>query len=218
MIPFDPSKMQFSELMRPRTLNDFFATEPVIAGFKHMIESGQIMSMIFSGPPGVGKTSMARTICESVGADALTLVGSSLTPKMREEMLSFVHTASLLGPKVCVIEEAEFVPRALQASWRSLIEDTAGNCRFLFTTNAIHKIDDALRSRMLHIDFSIERADKPKIIRHLMERYQAVLTEMHVPYNVALLRTIITDFFPDLRAIANQVEFEFVRQRSTPTA
>ncbi len=111
--------------------------------------------------------------------------------------------------KICFIDEADYLSKNSQAALRYVIERTSRNCRFLFTVNEITKVIPGIQSRMLAIRFDISIADRPKVQQRLLARYQKVLSEAGIRYDEARLREIVGIYFPDLRSIANRLEYEF---------
>lgn len=217
MSTIEDIKPDFEEVMRPQKLDDLFLPESVIARFKQMIEVKWIPDMIFSGPSGNGKTSAARIITEGIGADILPINGADLRRgRDWRSVKTFVFTYGLGGQKVVHVDDAEFVPPAVQAELRGVLEEPQVQARFLFTTNSIGKIDPAIQSRMTVFDFSIERNDRSIVVRKLLARYTEVLTGMKVPYDPIVLRDIITGEFPDLRQVAKEVEQEFLLRPPVP--
>jgi DNA polymerase III delta prime subunit len=114
------------------------------------------------------------------------------------------------GSKICFIDEAEYVSKQAQGALRKVIEDFSENCRFLFAVNDISKIISPIRSRLMPICFDILPAERPEAQRRLIERYETKFAELGIPLDKERLRQIVGIYFPDLRAIANKVEFEFV--------
>jgi hypothetical protein len=92
---------------------------------------------------------------------------------------------------------------------RHLIELAPNHCRFLFTVNNLAKINDALRSRMPQICFDIAYAERVSVIERLKARIEAKLYELGVQFDATRLSELVGIYFPDLRAIANKIEYEF---------
>jgi DNA polymerase III delta prime subunit len=113
------------------------------------------------------------------------------------------------GSKICFIDEAEFVSKPAQAALRKVIEDFSEYCRFLFAVNDVSKIIPAIRSRLMEVCFDIAPADRPEVQRRLIERYEIKLSEHGIPYDRDRLQQIVGIYYPDLRSIANRLEFEF---------
>jgi DNA polymerase III delta prime subunit len=111
--------------------------------------------------------------------------------------------------KICFIDEADYLPSKLQDGLRELIELAPNHCRFLFTVNNLAKINDALRSRMTQICFDIGPAERPTVIEQLKALYEAKLHELGIEFDSRRLSELVGIYFPDLRAIANKIDYEF---------
>jgi len=201
-----------SELLRPQQLSDLTLPQKEIDRLQKMIDSGNIMNMIFYGPPGLGKTSAARVIGDTANVTFVEVNAASiLGPKdLRRDMEGFATSMPMFGnSKLCLFDEADYISKQVQASLRHLVESTSDNCRFLFTANDIRRITEALRSRLKHISFDISSVDKSAVIERLVARYETKLGELGIQYEPQRLRELVGIYFPDLRSIANNVEFEF---------
>jgi DNA polymerase III delta prime subunit len=205
-------RVPLSELLRPRQLSDLTIPQRHVDRLQRMVETGNIMNMLFYGGPGLGKTSAARVIAESTRVDAIELNGSSLTgiDAMRNRIEPFATSMSFSGGvKFCFIDEADYLSKNAQASLRHLIENSWSNCRFLFTVNDVHKLIPAIQSRLMTVCFEISPSDTEDVLRRLRTRYETALDQCGIEYGRKRLNEIIGIHFPDLRAIANRVEYEF---------
>jgi DNA polymerase III delta prime subunit len=204
-----------SELLRPQQLSDLTLPQRDIERLKKMVRSGTIMNMIFYGRPGLGKTSAARAIIADLvtnaDADCYELNGSSGNGaadvrKIRDYALSGSLNS---GIKLCFIDEADFLSAQAQASLRYIVEKSSERCRFLFTANDANRFSEAICSRMRKICFDISPSDRAEVMERLIKRYQEVLPTLGIKYDEKRLREIVGIYFPDLRAISNEFEYEF---------
>jgi replication factor C small subunit len=207
-------KTLVSELLRPQQLGDLTLPQRVIDRLQRMIDSGSIINMLFYGQPGLGKTSAARVIMKALAPDGTPyeINGSSATgiDFVRDHIQRYASCVSMFGEaKICFIDEAEFVSKNAQASLRKVVEDFSDNCRFLFAANDISKIIPAIRSRLMEICFDIAPADRAAVQQRLIERYERKLAEFGIQHEQQRLTEIVGIYYPDLRAIANHLEFEF---------
>jgi len=199
-----------SERLRPQTLGDLTLSQRDIARLQKMIDTGSIMNMIFYGQPGIGKTSAARLIAQSTRNDTEINGSSDKRIDVLRSIKGFAATVAFNpGLKVCFVDEADHLPASTQADLRYVIENTSQNCRFLFTVNNVSKINSALRSRMKQICFDISPAGRSEVIDRLIARYETLLPELGIQFDSQRLKELVGIYFPDLRSIANQVEFEF---------
>jgi len=109
--------------------------------------------------------------------------------------------------KVCFIDECEYLSMNAQASLRGLIEK-CDHVRFLLTANDIKKMHPALKSRCLPLCFDVGPIEAPDVIARLMPRYQEKLRQLGCEIDARRLHEILCTSFPDLRAVANRLEFE----------
>ena len=207
-------KQLLSELLRPQQLGDLTLPQPDIDRLQKMVDNDQLMNMIFYGKPGLGKTSAAQIIMELSNTTTVMINPAALIRdgiKLQQPFERFATTWPPEGRpyKIMLIDEADGLPPLIQKSLRHLIELTYNNCRFLFTVNNIKIIDEALRSRMKEICFDIAPAQRPSVIAHLKTRYEARLSELGSKFDRQRLAELVSIYYPDLRSIANQLEYEF---------
>ena len=170
------------------------------------------MNMLFYGGVGSGKTSAARLFedCAEVtvfGCQFAQWDGSAV------ENVAFVRTdienyLSSTGFKIVVLDRADLVPPAAQQALPSVVEKMY-HCRFLFTVNHRSKIIPEIRSRLMPICFDIEPSDREEVHKRLIDRYESKLAECGILHDEQRLIEIINTNYPDLRSIAQKIEFEF---------
>lgn len=201
-----------SEVLRPKKLADLNLPSDTIESLERMAAKGSIMNLLFYGKPGIGKTSAARILTDLINADVhrVDASGGEAEAAVMKNIRIFHSSASLLcAPKVCFIDEADFLTKGIKGELRSLIERGSEHIRFMFTANEIEKFDEALKSRLLPICFDVARRDVDSVVDRMVERYYRILTEMGWTLDPKRLRDIVGNYFPDLRSIANKLQFEF---------
>jgi replication-associated recombination protein RarA len=204
--------LPLSEHFRPISLLDLTLPDHETACLQRMLDSGNVANMIFYGPPGTGKTSAARIIANEIDADVFNVDGANERSGkiILNDVPDFVRTMSMFGkPKLVVIDEGEFMTRKDQVSLRTTIEESYANCRFIVTTNDLKRIDRAIQSRMVSINFSVSLAGATDVVNRLTRRFAEKMDEMKRPYDLGQLRGIITMYFPDFRQTLNQIELRF---------
>ncbi len=215
-----------SELLRPRQLGDLTLPQHFIDRLQQMIDKKDFMNMLFYGQPGIGKTSAARIL--SKAATSGSMLKNTTTPETEQEFngssatgIDFVRTTITgfarsgwfgHGQKLCVIDEADYMSKAAQAGLRKVIEDYHQNCRFLLVVNDRSKIIDAIDSRLVAVCFDFMGADRDEAKERLFRRYVDVLTREDTPFDENRLIELIAIYYPDLRSIANAVDFAFCRR------
>ena len=203
-------KRLLNELLRPQSLADINLPNTTISRLEKMVASGFPMNMIFYGQPGIGKTSAARILIQN--SDFYELNGShnSGDKGMVNLIERFCSTMSLLGrPKVVFIDEADFMSKPVQDALRYTIEKVSNYARFILTANDNKKLTPAIKSRCVGICFDVVSKDRPEVIDRLVSRYQVRLEELGITVDPKRLQEIAAIYFPDLRAVANQIDFEF---------
>lgn len=204
------TKILLSELLRPRSIAELNLPPDLSISLQRMESSGSVMNLLFYGEPGIGKTSAARILIEKT--DVYTINGSfnNGDKTMLRGIEAFASTMSLVGrPKVCFIDEAEYLTKEVQAGLRYTIEKFSGSTRFILTANDFKKITPALRSRCAPICFDVAPKDRASVVGTMVARYEQRLSEFGYEYDPTRLREIVGIYFPDLRSIANQLELSF---------
>lgn len=202
---------------RPKTISECILPEELKRQFS-VIESasGQIQNMIFSGSPGLGKTTMAMIFCEIMNCEYMLLNGSNegrSIDTLRGTIAQFASTLSLEGKafKVVILDEADGMAHgsssAILDGLRSFMEDYSRTCRFIFTCNLINKIPPAIRSRCKVIDFTIPREEKPALAKQMAASCISILEKEGKQFNKIDVLTLVKNRFPDLRNIIENLQF-----------
>jgi replication factor C small subunit len=205
-----------SDQLRPQTLTDLALSEDLKRMLTGFVSTGTMMNLLFYGSPGIGKTSAARILLRELEADVLELNGSfnDGDKTMVKKIEMFSHSVSFEGrPRVCFIDEADFMPRTVQDPLRYIIEKTSGNCRFLLTANDPNRLTAAIKSRCAPISFDVSVKDRKTIIDQMVDRYEVRLQDCGVDLDRKRIYEIVSVYFPDLRSIANRFQMESVAMR-----
>jgi DNA polymerase III delta prime subunit len=198
------------EKYRPRTIQECILPEALKKTFQQYVQKNEIPNLILSGTAGVGKTTIAKALCEEVGCDYIMINGSdeSGIDTLRVKIKGFASSVSLMGGrKVIIIDEADYLnPNSTQPAFRGVIEEFAGNCSFIFTCNFKNKIIAPIHSRCSVIDFKLQNGQKVKMATLLLKRIKDILTKEKVEYEEKVLVELITKYFPDYRRIINELQ------------
>lgn len=200
------------EQYRPQTIEDCILPEQTKKTFKDFVLKGEIPNLLLSGPPGVGKTTVAKALCAELGADCYVINGSDegrFLDTVRNQAKNFASTVSLLSQskhKVIIIDEADNTGNDVQLLLRANIETFYNNCRFIFTCNYKNKIIEPLHSRCAVIDFSIKGKEKAKLAVKFLERLKNILDQNMIEYDEKVLIQLINSHFPDWRRILNECQ------------
>ena len=201
----------YVEKYRPQNIEDTILPQQYKDQFKEFVKQGEIPNLLLSGSAGCGKTTIAKALCNELGADFIVINGSDegrLIDTLRTKIKNFASTMSLQGgPKVVILDEADYISAdSVQPALRAFIEEFSSNCRFTFTCNYKNRIIPALHSRTTVIDFKITPAEKPKLAQQFMKRVKTILDTEGVTYDDKVIAELIMRFFPDFRRILNELQ------------
>jgi DNA polymerase III delta prime subunit len=198
------------EKYRPRKLEDCILPAEQKQIFEDMIAKGEIQNMLLCGSAGVGKTTVARALCEELQTDYIIINGSeeSGIDVLRTKIKQFASTVSFTGKtKVVILDEADYLnPNSTQPALRAFIEEFSANCRFIFTCNFKNRIISPLHSRCAVIEFKITKDDKPKIAAKFFNRIKFILQNENVETDLKVVAKVVEKHFPDYRRILNELQ------------
>ena len=198
------------EEYRPKTIDDCILPQSLKTLFQSFIEKGEVSNLLFSGTPGVGKTTVAKALCEQMNCDWIMINGSEEggIDVLRNKIKNFASTVSLSGgKKVVILDEADYLnPQSTQPALRGFVEEFHKNCRFILTCNFKNRIIEPLHSRFSNIEFRISPKDKGKLATKLFERVSYILKEQNIEYEEAVVAELIKKHFPDFRKLINELQ------------
>jgi DNA polymerase III delta prime subunit len=198
------------ERYRPRKVDETILSDDLKQVFNQIVATGQLPNMLFTGTAGVGKTTVARALCNELGLDYILVNGSEEgnIDTLRNKVKSFASTVSLQGGyKVVILDEADYLnPQSTQPALRGFIEEFANNCRFILTCNFKNRIIEPLHSRCSVYDFNIQRSEKPKIATAFYKRVVDILTTENVEFEPKALAILVEKHFPDFRRVLNECQ------------
>jgi len=205
----DDENILWVEKYRPKKIEDCILPEAQKKPFQEYVNRKEIPNIILSGSAGVGKTTVARAMCEEIEADYILINGSdeSGIDTLRVKIKGFASSVSLMGGrKVVIIDEADYLSPAAQAAFRGVIEEFSSNCSFIFTCNFKNRIIQPLHSRCAVIDFKLVNGQKAKMAAAFMKRVEYILKNENVEYDQKVVAELITKFFPDYRRVLNELQ------------
>jgi DNA polymerase III delta prime subunit len=206
------SEFLFCEKYRPQVIDDCILPDDTKKTFKEFVKKGEIPNLLLAGPPGVGKTTIAKALCNEIGADYYVINGSDegrFLDTVRNQAKNFASTVSLTGSskhKVIIVDEADNTTSDVQLLLRANIEAFYNNCRFIFTCNYKNKIIEPLHSRCAVIDFTIKGKQKAQLAGSFFKRLQAILDQERIEYDQKVIAELISRHFPDFRRVLNECQ------------
>ena len=206
------SEFLLTEKYRPQVIEDCILPNETKKTFKEFVEKGEIPNLLLAGPPGIGKTTIAKALCNELGADYYVINGSDegrFLDTVRNQAKNFASTVSLTGSskhKVIIIDEADNTGNDVQLLLRANIEAFYNNCRFIFTCNYKNKIIEPLHSRCAVIDFTIKGKQRTQLAGNFFKRLQHILNQEKIEYDEKVVAELVSKHFPDFRRVLNEIQ------------
>jgi len=200
------------EKYRPQTIEDCILPENIKKTFSEFLNKGEIPNMLLAGPPGVGKTTVAKALCNELGVDYYVINGSDegrFLDTVRTNAKNFASTVSLTSEskhKVIIIDEADNTTSDVQLLLRASIEEFQKNCRFIFTCNYKNKIIEPLHSRCAVVEFGIKGKEKQEVAAQFFKRIKFILDQEKIESENKVLVELINKHFPDWRRVLNELQ------------
>ena len=198
------------EKYRPRTVAETTLPNQLKDTFANIVNGGELPNMMFSGTAGVGKTTIAKALCNELGLDYILVNGSEEgnIDTLRTKIKQFASSISLQGGyKVVILDEADYLnPQSTQPALRGFIEEFSNNCRFILTCNFKNRIIEPLHSRCSVYDFSIPNEQKPQIAAAIFKRTTDILKAENVEFEPKAVAGVVEKYFPDFRRIINEMQ------------
>ena len=194
------------EKYRPSTLENYVGNENIKKSIAKYLDQNDIQNLIFYGPAGTGKTTLAKIIVKNLDCDHLYINASDERgiETIRDKVQGFAMVASFKPLKVVILDEADFLTIQAQASLRNIIETFSRTTRFIMTCNFVERIIDPLQSRC-HV-LKIVPPTKKDVARHL----SWVLDQEKIRYEMQDLVPLINQYYPDLRKCINTIQLSTI--------
>jgi replication factor C small subunit len=193
----------YVERFRPTTLETYVGNETIKDTIQKYLDQNDIQNFIFYGPPGSGKTTLAKIIVKNLDCDYLYINASDENgiDTIREKVKGFASTASWKSIKVVILDEADFITIQGQAALRNVIETFSRSTRFILTCNFIERIIDPLQSRC-HV-LKITPPSKMDVYNHLTWILADQLSLSYAPEDI---KNLIVKYYPDMRKMLNVLQ------------
>ena len=197
------------EEYRPRTIKDCILSDSLKKTFQQFVDNKELPNLLLAGGAGVGKTTVAKALCNELNTDFMVINGSeeSGIDVLRTKIKTFASTVSLSGErKVVILDEADYLnPQSTQPALRGFIEEFHNNCRFIFTCNYKNRIIEPLHSRCSVVEFKIN-GNRQKLAGQLLDRCVHILKENNIEHDKKVVAELIMKHFPDNRRVLNELQ------------
>jgi DNA polymerase III delta prime subunit len=198
------------EKYRPKTVKECILPERLKATFQKYVDDKAIPDLLLYGGAGVGKTTIAKALCNEVGCDYIVINGSEDNgiDVLRTTIRSYASTMSMSGGrKVIIVDEADYMnANSLQPALRSALEEFTKNCSFIFTCNNVKRIIDPLRGRFPEIEFKLKSTEKVDMAKQFLKKVEEILVLENITYKREVLIEFIKKYFPNYRKILTELQ------------
>jgi DNA polymerase III delta prime subunit len=178
--------------------------------FKGFIDNKHFPNLLLCGPAGVGKTTIAKVLCNALDYDFFLVEGSFIhrgIDALRNDVLSFISAISLTGNHKCVIfDEADNLTHDAQMALRNFIQKYSSFSSFILTANYPQKLLPELHSRCSVIEFIVPKDEKPFVARDFFKIATSILTKENIPFDKTVVAEFVLLHFPDFRRTLNELE------------
>jgi DNA polymerase III delta prime subunit len=211
MIESRDEQFLWVEKYRPQKIDDCILPESLKKTFKDYVAQGELPHFLLCGTAGVGKTTIAKALCNEIGAEFVILNGSDTgghIDTLRTTIKGFATSVSLTdAKKVIILDEADYLQaNSTQPALRNYMEEFSANCRFIFTANYKNRIIEPIHSRCAVIEFKIDSKEKQEIAAAFFKRATAILKQEGIEFDPKVVAELITKHFPDYRRILNEMQ------------
>ena len=198
------------EKYRPKTIDDTILPKKLKETFQKIIEGGELPNMLFTGTAGLGKTTVAKALCNSLNSDYILINGSEEgnIDTLRTKIKQFASSVSLSGDyKVVILDEADYLnPQSTQPALRGFIEEFSNNCRFILTCNFKNRIIEPLHSRCGVYEFNTSKKDMAPLCGEFLNRICKILEDEGVSHSRPAIADLLMKFAPDWRRVLNELQ------------
>ena len=198
------------EKYRPKNIVDCTLPQELKQQFHDVVATGELPNMLFTGTAGLGKTTVAKALCNELGLDYILINGSEEgnIDTLRGKIKQFASSVSLQGGyKVVILDEADYLnAQSTQPALRGFIEEFANNCRFILTCNFKNKIIEPLHSRCGVYEFNTSKKDLPKLAQGFYARLLYILSDNGIKHDEKSPIDLVMKYAPDWRRVLNEAQ------------
>jgi DNA polymerase III delta prime subunit len=204
------SEFLWVEKYRPKRISDVILPDNLKNIFIKIVENKEIPNMLFTGTAGLGKTTVAKALCNELELDYLIINSSEEgnIDTLRTKIKQFASTVSLQGGyKVVILDEADYLnAQSTQPALRAFIEEFSNNCRFILTCNFKNRIIEPLHSRCSVYEFNTTKKEMASLAGKFMARASHILTDEGIEFENKALAELIMKYCPDWRRVLNELQ------------
>jgi len=201
------------EKYRPKVIDECVLPAELKDTFTDIIKTGQLPNMLFSGTSGLGKTTVAKALCNMLDLDYILINGSEEgnIETLRGKIKQFASSVSLQGGyKVVILDEADGLnAQSFQPALRGFLEEFSDNCRFILTANFKNRIIQPLHSRCGVYEFNTSRKMMAELCQTFFARSVEILKEEGISLDkvqMTALAALITKHAPDWRRVLMELQ------------
>lgn len=195
---------------RPKTIADTILSSELKQTFQQFVNQENIPNLLLTGSAGIGKTTVAKALCEQLNADYIVINGSmnGNIDTLRTEIMQFASSVSFTGGrKYVILDEADYLnPQSTQPALRNFMEEFSKNCGFILTCNFKNRVIEPLHSRCTVIDFKTKGKDKAKLAAKFFNRLCDILKNEEVEFESKVAAELVNLHFPDWRRVINECQ------------
>jgi DNA polymerase III delta prime subunit len=198
------SHLIWYEKYRPTSINSMTLPDNLRHTFATYIKQQSFPHLLFSGPPGSGKSTITKILTTKVPCAVLELNASSKDrgiDVIKTKVTTFAGSKAFRNTlNVVILEEADYLTKDAQAALRNTIEKYSKNCRFIFTANYPDKIINAIHSRCKHFSFTqFSKKQLTILLGRILKAEKIRTTKKSVT-------DLIDRYYPDCRTIINELQ------------